>query len=201
MVSSWSDVQLNTHMYGPVGHKCRFCTFVDCSNYITLEQLVALRWRCEMFVCLVWSRYKRKLSVFCLFLLCVCLRSRWIVCWVAGWVGWLVVVDIRLNRQDGALIGPWGHHGGHWWWLTISNGMATQAILTGTQKTIFPTMMQLSINLFWLHTIINKAYNLKWHLVEIKYSVKVSFPSPHLIIYLNQKPHDKFHTIPDDDDD
>ena len=49
--------------------------------------------------------------------------------------------------------------------------------------------------------MINKAYNLKWHLVEIKYSVKVSFPSPHLIIYLNQKPHDESYIIPDDDDD
>ena len=53
MVSSWSDVQLNTHICGPVGPKCRCCTFVDCSNYNTLEQLVALRWRYEMFVCLV----------------------------------------------------------------------------------------------------------------------------------------------------
>ena len=49
--------------------------------------------------------------------------------------------------------------------------------------------------------MINKAYNLKWHLVETKYSVNASYPSPHLIIYLNQKPHDEFHIIPDDDDD
>ena len=84
---------LNTNIYWPVGHKCQFCTFVDCSNYITLQQLVALRWLYEMLiwdVCVSGVIKIQMKSVCFLFVSVMCLLEKRLDSLLGGRLGWLV---------------------------------------------------------------------------------------------------------------